>query len=234
MDASLICTICARKGSKGVKNKNLKIINGKPLICHTIEQAQAAGFGSQIVVSSDSDEILEIAKSYNVTYTVKRPDELSHDTADKLEAIKHAVLQVEAKNNFYISTILDLDPTSPLRLPSDIYSAFELFTNSDADNLISATPARHSPYFNLVEAGANGYAALSKTPSARILRRQDSPKCYDMNASIYIWKRRFLFTNTQVIGNKTALFIMPAERSIDIDSELDFEFVSLLLSKSSR
>ena len=231
MKPTFACTICARKGSKGVKNKNIRLLEGKPLIGHTIEQAIEAGFGPNIIVSSDSDEILQIASSYNVPHLIRRPDDLAHDTADKLEAIKHAISSVETKINTKFSTIIDLDPTSPLRILDDINGAMNLFTSSNADNLITGAPSRRSPYFNLVESHSDGYVYLSKPPHNRIFRRQDSPKCFDMNASIYIWKREFLFEHTQVFGNKTVLYSMPEDRSIDIDSELDFEFVSFLMRK---
>jgi N-acylneuraminate cytidylyltransferase/CMP-N,N'-diacetyllegionaminic acid synthase len=233
MKSAFACTICARKGSKGVKNKNVRLLEGKPLISHSIEQAIDAGFGETLIVSSDSDEILEIANSYQVPHIIRRPDELAHDTADKLEAIKHAITAVESKINCTFSNILDLDPTSPLRLVDDIFAAIDLFRNSNADNLITGMSSRRSPYFNLVETNSNGFVSLSKPPTERIFRRQDSPKCYDMNASIYIWKRKFLFDNTQVFGNKTVLYSMPENRSIDIDSELDFEFVSFLMHKKN-
>jgi CMP-N-acetylneuraminic acid synthetase len=233
MKPTFACTICARKGSKGVKNKNTRPLEGKPLISHTIEQALDAGFGDNLIVSSDSDEILEIANTYKVPHIIRRPDDLAHDTADKLEAIKHAITIVESKINNKFATIIDLDPTSPLRLVDDISAAIDLFQNSNADNLITGMPSRRSPYFNLVEINSDGYASLSKPPEDRIFRRQDSPKCYDMNASIYIWKRKFLFDNTQVFGNKTVLYSMPENRSIDIDSELDFEFVSFLMHKKN-
>lgn len=233
-DRKILCTICARGGSKGVKNKNIRELRGKPLVAYTIEQAQAAGFSATLAVSSDSPQILEVAKCYGVPYVVRRPDELATDTADKLEAIRHTIGQVEAQVGFMFEDILDLDPTSPLRLPDDIVGALRLFYETNAENLITGAPARRSPYFNLVEQNEQGFAYLSKAPPARVFRRQDSPRCYDMNASIYIWTREFLFREKQVFGKKTALYVMPEERSIDIDSELDFEFVSFLMSKRAQ
>ena len=230
-DRKILCTICARGGSKGVKNKNVRELHGKPLIAHTIEQAKAAGVAATIAVSSDSPRILEVAEQYGVPYLIRRPDEMASDTADKLVAIQHAVEAVEAQAGVVFDDILDLDPTSPLRLVDDITSALRLFYETNAENLITAAPARRSPYFNLVEQDEHGFAHLSKPPPARVYRRQDSPRCYDMNASIYIWTREFLFHKKQVFGDRTALYVMPEERSIDIDSELDLEFVTFLMSK---
>lgn len=233
-DRKVLCTICARGGSKGVKNKNIRELLGKPLVAHTIEQAQAAGFSATLAVSSDSPQILDVARHYGVPYVVRRPEELATDTADKLEAIRHMITQVEGQVGFMFEDILDLDPTSPLRLSEDIVGALRLFYETKAENLITGAPARRSPYFNLVEQNEQGFAYLSKLPPVRVFRRQDSPRCFDMNASIYIWTREFLFLEKKVFGGKTALYVMPEERSIDIDSELDFEFVSFLMSKRGR
>jgi CMP-N-acetylneuraminic acid synthetase len=232
-DRKILCTICARGGSKGVKNKNIRELLGKPLIAHTIEQAKTSGVALAIAVSSDSPRILEVAEQYCVPYLIRRPDEMAIDTADKLVAIRHAVERVEEQTGFVFDDILDLDPTSPLRLPEDITSALQLFYETNAENLITAAPARRSPYFNLVEQDEQGFAHLSKPPPERVYRRQDSPRCYDMNASIYIWTRDFLFRKKQVFGDKTALYVMPEERSIDIDSELDLEFVTFLMSRKA-
>lgn len=231
---NILCTICARGGSKGVRNKNVRELGGKPLIAHTIEQAQAGGFFKNLAVTSDSEKILDIARQYGVPYAVRRPDHLATDTADKLAAICHAIEQVEQEVGFEFDDVLDLDPTSPLRHVEDITAALRLFYETQADNLITAAPARRSPYFNLVEQDEQGFAHLSKPLPVRVYRRQDSPRCYDMNASIYIWRRGFLFSGRKVFGEKTALYVMPEERSIDIDSELDFEFVSFIMEKRKR
>lgn len=230
-ERKILCTICGRAGSKGVKNKNIRELHGRPLIAHTIEQAKAAGFGAMVAVSSDSPQILEVAKQCGVPYVIKRPDEMATDTADKLEAIRHAVVQVESQVGYTFDDILDLDPTSPLRLAEDIRLALELFYAKDAENLITAAPARRSPYFNMVEQDEDGFAHLSKQLPGRVIRRQDSPRCYDMNASIYIWTRDCLFEKKRVFCDRTALYVMPEERSMDIDSELDFEFVNFLMGR---
>jgi len=228
---TVLCTICARGGSKGVKNKNIRILAGKPLIAHTIEQAKESGVCDAIVVSTDSDKIMEVAKKYGGDVFFKRPAELSTDTAPKLPVIRHALIESEKHYGTKFDVIIDLDATSPLRNTEDIIKALELFFSGDYDNLITATPARRSPYFNLVELTEDGRVVLSKPPQKPIVRRQDSPPCFDMNASIYIWKRGVLLEKNTVFLEKTALYVMPPERSIDIDSELDFEIVDFLMRK---
>ncbi|MEF7493561.1 cytidylyltransferase domain-containing protein [Lysinibacillus sphaericus] len=227
-----ICTICARGGSKGVKNKNLLELLGKPLIAHSILQAKKSNLFDVIAVSSDSVEIIEVAKEYGADYVIKRPDELATDMAAKLPVIQHCVRQVEQLSKMKFDTMTDIDATSPLRTIEDLKNAVTMFEkNNYATNLISAAPARRSPYFNLIEEGTDGYVRLSKPLDKTIVRRQDAPKTYDMNASIYIWKRSSFFNEQSVFTEKTILYVMPEDRSQDIDSELDFEIVKLLAEK---
>lgn len=229
-----ICTICARGGSKGVKNKNIRLLSGKPLIAHTILQARESGLFEAIAVSSDSVEILGAAKEYGADYLVERPAELATDTAPKIPVIQHCALEAEKLHGSKFDIMVDLDATSPLRLPSDIQGAVKLLEERGAPNVITGAPARRSPYFNLVEADDTGRVRLSKKTETPIVRRQDAPKCYDMNASIYVWKRDSLFEDNILFKPDTLIYVMPEERSLDIDSELDFELVELLMRRSGR
>ncbi len=224
-----LCTICARGGSKGVKGKNIRELLGKPLIAHSIEQAKASKLFDVIAVSSDSDLILEIAKEWGADYLIKRPDELATDQAAKLPVIRHCAAEVEHQMGVSFDVIVDLDATSPLRSAEDIQNAVKVLEEAGAGNLITGMPARRSPYFNLVELNANDVVELSKPLKTAIVRRQDAPKCYDMNASIYVWKRDVLFNGDKLFNQDTKLYVMPEERSIDIDSELDFRFVEYLM-----
>lgn len=227
-----LCTICARGGSKGVVNKNIKLLLGKPLIAHTIIQAKKSGLFNYVAVSSDSEEILSVAKAWGADILIKRPDELATDQAAKLPVIRHALKTAEQQTGQTFHIHVDLDATSPLRNVSDIHGAVNMLENDNKiTNVITGAPARRSPYFNLVELNTEGYVELSKKLSTSIVRRQDSPKCYDMNASIYIWRREVLLEEDKVILPKTALYEMPEERSIDIDSPLDFDFVEFLATK---
>ena len=226
-----LCTICARGGSKGVKGKNIRPLLGKPLIAHSIEQARDSGLFAAIAVSSDSEAILNIAQQWGVDFIIDRPAELATDQAAKLPVIRHCVVEVERKAGVIFDTIVDLDATSPLRLIEDVRQAVELVEQGGAENVITGAPARRSPYFNLVELNDNGVVRLTKPLKANVVRRQDSPKCFDMNASIYVWRRDVLFSADTLFSAATRLFVMPEERSHDIDSELDFEIVRLLMEQ---
>ena len=229
----ILCTICARGGSKGVKNKNIKPINGKPLIAYTIEQAKESGLFEHIVISTDSDLIAETAKEYGAEVFFKRSAEMASDTAGKLDVIKDAFRRSEKYYGEIYEYHIDLDATAPLRDTKDIIEAFKQFIKDDNDNLITAMPSRRSPYFNLVEVDKEGKVYLSKTLDSKVQRRQDAPKSYDMNASIYIWKRDVLLHNDTIFLEKTGLYIMPEERSIDIDTLEDYKYVEFLMGEKN-
>lgn len=229
--SNILCTICARGGSKGVKNKNIKELNGKPLIAYTIEQAKASGLFEHIVISTDSDDIANVAKEYGAEVFFKRSEEMASDTAGKLDVIKDAFEKSEKYYNKTFDYLMDLDATAPLRIVEDIINSFKQFKENNNDNLITAMPSRRSPYFNLVEQDKDGKVYLSKKLDISVVRRQDAPKSYDMNASIYIWKRDIILNENSLFLEKTGLYVMPEERSIDIDNELDFKFVEFLMKE---
>jgi len=232
-ELKILCTICARGGSKGVKNKNIKHIYGKPLIAYTIEQAKASKLFKHVVISTDSDEIAKIAEEYGAEVFFKRSDDMASDSAGKLEVIKDAFIRSEEYYKQTFDYLIDLDATAPLRNTEDIIDAFEQFLKNNNDNLITAMPSRRSPYFNLVEVDHHGKLSLSKALDDAIVRRQDAPKSYDMNASIYIWKRDIILNETSLFFENTGLYLMPEERSIDIDTELDYKFVEFLMREAN-
>jgi N-acylneuraminate cytidylyltransferase/CMP-N,N'-diacetyllegionaminic acid synthase len=143
------------------------------------------------------------------------------------------VLQVEL-NHFEVDVIVDLDTTSPLRTSDDILGCLTLFRDSGCSNVITGCVSRRSPYFNMVEVETDGTVRLAKSRTPIPRRRQDTPITYDMNASIYVWRRDALFENDDAVGPQTRLFVMPEDRSHDIDTELDFEMVSFLMARQQR
>ena len=228
-----LCTILARGGSKGVLNKNIRDLNGKPLIAYTIRHAKESNLFDLVAVSSDSEEILRVAEQCGAGMIVKRPHELASDVAPKIPAIKHCLLEAEKRASCRYDVICDLDPTSPFRSLEDIRACVELLESTGAQNVITGAPARKSPYFNLVEVGRDGIAKLSKKLDQKIVRRQDSPQCFDMNASIYVWRRDDLLASDSVFLTKTLFYEMPRERSIEIDTEFDFEIASHFAKKGN-
>jgi N-acylneuraminate cytidylyltransferase/CMP-N,N'-diacetyllegionaminic acid synthase len=231
---SLLCTVCARGGSKGVPGKNLRPLLGKPLIAHTLEQAKQSGLFAAVAVSSDSAEILEAARRHGADVLVRRPEEMATDSAPKVPAIRHCLETAERELGCRFPVFVDLDVTSPLRLPEDIAGAVRLLETTGASSVITGALARRSPYFNLVELDAGGVPRLCKRLDAPLARRQDAPRCFDMNASIYVWRREAFLAAPAVFYDDTRLFEMPEERSIDIDSAVDWDVVQLLMTRRQK
>tara|TARA_X000000950_G_C13885622_1_gene648684 strand:+ start:1712 stop:2404 length:693 start_codon:yes stop_codon:yes gene_type:complete len=230
MKKKILCTICIRSGSKGVKNKNIKKINGKPLVYYSINIAKKSNLFSNIIVSSDSPRYLNLSKKFGATDLVERPKKLAKDQSGKIVVIKHALKFMEKKYKTIFDYIIDLDATSPLRNVQDIKGAFKKFINTRSSNLFSVTKSHRSPYFNMVEIKGSKVFLIKKT-QREYLRRQDTPKTYDLNASIYIWRRDSLLKNKSLFQKATNIYVMPKSRSLDIDEELDFKIVSRLLKK---
>lgn len=227
----IIATICARTGSKGVPGKNIRILLGKPLLAYTIETALKCSLIDKVVLSTDSDKIAEIGKNYGAEAPFLRPSEMATDFVPKFPAIKHSVAFIEDLNHKRYDIIVDLDPTSPLRNVDDITNCIDLLIKSKADSVITCCEAYRNPYFNMLELNDSGYAHLSKKADKIIYRRQDAPKVYSMNASIYAMWRDLFFEKMTFITDKTKVYLMPEERSIDIDREIDFKLVELLMKE---
>ena len=222
----IIATICARGGSKGLPGKNIRDFHGKPLIAHTIAHALACPDVAAVYVSTDDEAIARVAQAAGAQVPYLRPAALASDAAPKLPVIEHLVSYLEAQGQT-VSQIIDLQPTSPLREASDITQA--LLCQSDAELVVSVSPAADNPYFNLVEANSAGWLQLSKGDGST--RRQDAPAVYALNGSIYVWQRAALRRSASsgvLWGNRIAAYLMPRWKSVDIDDLDDFEYAEWL------
>lgn len=224
----ILCTICARGGSKGIPGKNKKIISGKALIAYTIEVAKECNYIDNYIISTDDEDIIKIANIYNIPAPFKRPKYLCKSNISRIDAVAHAVKWVEKnwKKNYDI--IVDLSVTSPLRIVKDIKNAIELLVNEKADNVFSVSPAYRNPYYNMVE-DINGKVIKVKKLNEKITKRQDAPVVYDMNDSINVWWKDILLKDRANLNDNTKIYIMPRDRGIDIDDYFDFEIASLML-----
>ena len=227
-----LCTICGRKGSKGVKNKNVRLIAGKPLFLHTLDLVENSGLFDFIVVSTDDPKIKQLCNGRTLTIVDREPA-LCGDDVGKLPVIRDAVIRTENLCNLNFDIVFDFDITSPLRNHDDIKGAYEKMLEPTGGNLISVCESRRSPYFNMVEISRRGAVFVSKNTEMTYLTRQETPIVYELNASIYGWTRKALMEvkNESPIRDDTILWHMPRSRSIDIDDELDFELVEFLLNK---
>jgi CMP-N,N'-diacetyllegionaminic acid synthase len=207
------------------------MVGGQTLLKRTIDVATACGLFDQIVLSSDSERILDAGRDAGINELIKRPAQLASDNAGKVAAIRHAVVETERKLKCSYVTVVDLDCSSLFRSIDDIRGAVALLEDSDAPNVVTGVRARKSPYFNMLQDDGKGGAKLIIRPQQNLLRRQDCPQCYDMNASIYVWKREALELQDTVFFEGTKIFVMPEERSFEIDSELDLTMARLWAEK---
>ena len=229
---NILITICARGGSKGIPGKNIKMLNGKPLIGYTIDIAkrfQEKHGNVEIALSTDSEEIMQVAEQCDLHSDYKRPASLGGDTVGKIDAIKDIVLYTEKTKGVKYDYVLDMDVTSPLRTMQDLEEAFALMeADSNAINLFSVSEAGRSPYFNQVEQKENGYFNKVKD-AGTVLTRQSAPKVYDLNASFYIYRREFFDLGYKGAITDRSLIYLMNHTCFDLDHPIDFEIISFLL-----
>lgn len=228
----VLATICARGGSKGVPGKNIRLLLGRPLLGIAIECARAAASVDRIVVSTDSDDVASIAEQYGIAVPFRRPAELATDAAPKAATIEHAAAYVEAHEHFTPDLVVDLDVGVPLRAPADVDACVErLARQADLDGVVTVYEAERNPYFNMVEIDRDGRLTLVKRPAAAISRRQDAPAVYSVSPSVFAFRRDRLATGTHLHTGRWAGCVVPRERAIDIDTELEFQFVEFLMTR---
>lgn len=220
--------IGARRGSKGVPGKNFRQIGGKPLIDWSLDQLLQNPRFDAVVVSTDDPEIYAHAVAKGALDIGLRPDHLATDSAPKWGVWQHALAASEAMIG-PISVFLDLDCTSPLRLPEDIDGGMDLFLAERPDMVMSVCEARKNPYFNLVEPDANGALHVSKPLPGGVWARQDAPIVYEHVGLVYVIDPKYLRHAQTIYEGRVVPFVIPAERCHDIDTPADFRLVEFLL-----
>ncbi len=219
--------IPARAGSKGLPGKNIKLLNNKPLFLYSVDFVrEIISEGDEICVSTNDDELIEIAEKSGVKIHFKRPENLSTDTASSQEVIIHALDYFENLNKHFDSVLL-LQPTSPFRIKED----FEKMKNkysSECDMLVSVKESKENPYFTLFEENENGF--LSKSKESDFTRRQDCPNVYAFNGSMYLINTISLRNMPISNFKKIKKIIMPEKRSVDIDTLADWALAEFYLN----
>lgn len=229
MKGDTLYLIPARGGSKGVPGKNIRPLGGIPLIAHSIRHAIAAGAPmDDIVVTTDLEDIRKAAEAEGLTVPFMRPAELSGDHTGSYEVIIHALDEMEARGRHYRKVVL-LQPTSPLRLPLDIKAA-EMLWREDIDMVVGVRPAKTNPYYNAFEADADGMLHISKG-EGKYIRRQDAPEVWEYNGAIYVMNVDSLRKSPMSVFRRILPYPMPEERSVDIDTPLDFMIAESLLQR---
>lgn len=222
--------IPARGGSKGVPGKNIKLLNGKPLIQYTIEVARKLFSDQQIIVSTDDQTIIDVVEQLGLKVPIKRPPELATDTAGTYEVLLHAMKYAE-QNGIPFDKVLLLQPTSPFRTQKSIEEAFALYQDG-LDMVVSVKETKSNPYYVLFEENEKGY--LVKSKPSNFIRRQDCPKVWEYNGAIYIMNKTQLQLNPPVMFTKIKKYVMNEFESHDIDTPLDWLIAEHLVNNKSN
>ncbi len=219
--------IFARGGSKGVPGKNIKPLGGIPLIAHSINAAKASGMIDRIIVSTDDQGIADAAIQYGAEVPFMRPAELATDNSPEWSAWRHAIEEINDCDIF-----VSLPCTSPLRSGEDIKRCIELYLEGNCDMVITTRKAERHPSFNMVILDDQGYASIAMPMSGTITRRQDAPKIFDMTTVAYVTSPQFIQEHNGAFQGRVKSVEIPAERAVDIDTELDFAFAEFLLERN--
>lgn len=225
-DLSILAVIPARKGSKGVPGKNLRLIGGRSLLELTINAANESVLLDRIALSSDCERMLAIGESL-ACCPLRRPPALATDSARTIHVLHHAIRSLGGRWDY----VVQLQPTSPFRTSQDIDAAIRLCINLNAPACVSVTPVKHNPHMTF--AISNNGRIQSVFPSLKNLsRRQDMPRYYQLNGAIYVASVAWALRRESLISDDTVAYVMPQERSLDIDSENDLILGEILFNKS--
>ncbi|MEW6172099.1 MAG: acylneuraminate cytidylyltransferase family protein [Bacillota bacterium] len=223
---SILGFIPARAGSKGLPGKNTKLLAGKPLLIYTVETAQKSGAFDYLMVSTDGEDIAAVARQGGAEVPFIRPQELATDTAKVIDALHHTMLWLEGRGKKY-DCVAILQPTSPLRGVEDIIGAMDLLVARGADAVVSVCETEHHPWWSntLPEDGCmEGFLRSDIS-----VNRQELPKFYRLNGSIYMARWDFIRGRRTWFGPGTYAYVMPRRRSVDIDGPLDFFLAEALI-----
>jgi CMP-N,N'-diacetyllegionaminic acid synthase len=213
-----------------VKDKNIRMLLGKPLIAYTTGVALSCKSLNDVIVSTDSEEIESTAKQYGIKEIIHRPAELATDSASKWKVFVHAVETYEHTHGVNVDYVVDMDVTVPLKTSADIEGAIQFaLENKDADVVITGYEPERNPYFNMMEINEAGFAQIVKEPSKPIVRRQDAPQVYSLTPAAYVIRKQALYDHEHWSKAKCKIFPIPRVRAVDIDTEMDFRIAEFLM-----
>ncbi|MEX5354139.1 acylneuraminate cytidylyltransferase family protein [Pseudomonas juntendi] len=224
--SGVLVIIPARGGSKRLPGKNILSLCGKPLIAWTIEAALKSCIAEKIIVSSDDDEILEVAAQYGAT-PFKRDSNFATDEAKTIDVVMECVEQ-EAEQGYLYDAILLLQPTSPLRNEKDIAGAWELYRSKEGNSVITVCEADHPPQWY---GYLNDASALEGVDFSSSSRSQDFKQSYRINGAVYFVSSSYLVSERSFYTPSVFAYVMPKERSFDIDNKIDFEMCEFFASR---
>jgi N-acylneuraminate cytidylyltransferase len=218
MSPEIVAFIFARGGSKGLPRKNLLLLKGKPLIVHAIELGRSLQGVKKVIVSTDSEEIAEVARAAGAEVPFLRPAELATDSAPEWAAWQHAIRALRAAGE-RVDVFLSLPPTSPLRSREDVACCLDTFLQQQPDVVVTVREAERNPYFNMVRRELDGSVQLAV--EGNFHRRQDAPPIYDLTTVAYVARADFVMSVNRLFDGKVRAVLIPRERALDIDTPLD-------------
>ena len=223
-EKSVLAIIPARGGSKEVHRKNIRKVAGKPLIAWTIVEAKKSKYIDRLILSSEDEEIIKVAKAWDCEVPFVRPMELAQDDTPGIEPVLHAIKLIHEKYDY----VVILQPTSPLRKIEDIDGCIELCTKKNVPACVSVTGPDKSPYwmFTINKKGQLNSFVASVRP---VTRRQDLPRVYALNGAVYVAKKDWLEKNKTFISEETVAYVMDKERSVDVDDLFDLQLCEFFL-----
>lgn len=229
----ILAVIPARGGSKGIPQKNLYPLGGVPLIAHTIVSALESGIFNNVVVSTDCPKIAEVAEAWGAQVPSLRPLELATDTARTLPVVQHSLHEMEDLSGLTYSAVYTLEPTSPLRSSKDIKESRDILISKPCDSVVGLVELLHAHPIQIKRV-EDGYVVPFVLDEPEGIRRQDlQPRAFIRSGAIYATKRETL-TSGSLLGTHCAAYIMPAERSISIDNEIDLLLAECLLHRAKQ
>ena len=226
-----ICLICARGGSKGVPNKNIRILGKKPLIAHTIEKAISSKLFSHIIVSTEDKKIIQIAKKYGAETPFVRPKRLSGNSTPIGDVFSHAIKKLFSLG-YEFDVFVNLDCTVPFIRKNDISSTIKLLNHKKVDAVYGVYRQHLNPYFNMMEINSKGFLTMSKKLSQRPKTRQESPKVFQLNGLFTYDAKKFLKSGNPIMKNALP-YEIPLETGFMIDTEAEFKIAELMFGKLS-
>ncbi|MFC1744007.1 cytidylyltransferase domain-containing protein [Candidatus Riflebacteria bacterium] len=225
--------IPARAGSKGIPQKNFRLLAGKPMVSYTFGAAIACAGIDRLVLSSNCSEVIKLAKEAGIEVPFVRPEEICADNTPMLDVLLHCVNFMQKQMDYHPDAVVLLQPTSPLRLAKDIENAIKVFEKEESESLFSVNPVSQHPCEYIRENNQGGWDFVLQPPE-KVSGRQEYPDCYFINGAIYITATEFLFRKKAVFDGNAAFSLMPVINSVDIDNDADWLYAEALIGKREK
>ena len=226
-----VCFIGARGGSKGVPNKNIRLLNGKPLIAYSIETALNSNIFSSVIVSTEDERIGRIAKKYGAEVPFIRPKRLATDSAGMDEVIIHGIKKLRSLG-YTFDVLVNRDCTVPFIRNVDVTGSIELLKEKKCDAVFGVYKQHHNPYFNMMEPNSKGFLKYSKKLRKKIKTRQNTPTVYQLNGLFTLYADRLLHTKWHML--KVFPYEIPAETGLMIDTEFEFQIADMIAQQKIK